>query len=47
MQWAALVTWLLTAIGGLVLLFQWLRHGGLQQRKGSARHGCFPTCCSR
>jgi hypothetical protein len=34
MQWAALVTWLLTALGGLVLLFQWVRHGGLQQREG-------------
>lgn len=34
MQWVALVTWLLTALGGSVLLFQWVRHGGLQQQEG-------------
>ena len=31
MGWAALVTWVVTAGGGFVLLAQWLRHGGMQQ----------------
>lgn len=29
---AALITWLLTAIGGFVMLGLWLRHGGGRQR---------------
>jgi hypothetical protein len=31
MKWAALVTWVLTAGGGFLLLGLWLRHGGMQQ----------------
>src|SRR5215218_7485435 len=31
MEWAALVTWIVTAGGGLVLLGVWLRHGGMAQ----------------
>ena len=31
MEWAALVTWVLTAGGGFVLLATWLRRGGMQQ----------------
>ena len=34
MQWAALVVWILTAGGGLVLATQWLRRGGLRQEVG-------------
>ena len=34
MGWAALVSWIVTAGGGLVLLGMWLRHGGMQQREG-------------
>src|SRR4051794_24970569 len=30
MKWAALITWLLTAGGGFVLLSIWLARGGLQ-----------------
>ena len=39
MQWAALVTWVITAAGGLVLLGSWLKHGGMQQggRRGRIR----------
>ena len=29
MKWAALITWVLTAGGGFVMLGLWLRHGGL------------------
>lgn len=36
MDWAALITWVLTAGGGLVLLSIWLRNGGMEQR-GSQR----------
>jgi hypothetical protein len=32
MEWAALITWVLTAGGGFVLLALWLRHGGMSQR---------------
>jgi nitrogen fixation/metabolism regulation signal transduction histidine kinase len=32
MSWAALVTWIVTAGGGFVLLAIWLKHGGMQQR---------------
>jgi hypothetical protein len=31
MKWAALITWVLTAGGGLVMLGIWLKHGGMQQ----------------
>jgi hypothetical protein len=32
-SWAALITWILTAGGGFVLLGTWLKHGGMQQRE--------------
>src|SRR4051794_21324578 len=31
MEWVALVTWVLTAGGGFVMLGLWLKHGGMQQ----------------
>lgn len=31
MEWAALISWVVTAGGGLVLLGLWLRHGGMRQ----------------
>ena len=31
MAWAALILWVLTALGGFYLLATWLRHGGMQQ----------------
>jgi hypothetical protein len=31
MAWAALILWVLTALGGFYLLTIWLRHGGMQQ----------------
>lgn len=31
MDWAALVTWVITAGGGFVLLALWLKNGGMQQ----------------
>jgi hypothetical protein len=34
MQWAALIAWLLTALGGLTLFLQWIRHGGRTQTEG-------------
>jgi hypothetical protein len=33
MDWAALITWVLTAGGGFVLLVRWLQHGGMAQRE--------------
>ena len=33
MNWAALITWIVTAGGGFVLLAIWLRNGGLRQRE--------------
>jgi Na+/melibiose symporter-like transporter len=33
MEWAALVSWIVTAGGGFVLLALWLGHGGMQQRE--------------
>jgi hypothetical protein len=33
MDWAALITWVLTAGGGFVLLALWLKHGGMNQRE--------------
>jgi manganese efflux pump family protein len=32
MEWAALITWVLTAGGGFVLLSIWLARGGMQQQ---------------
>ncbi|MDQ3888997.1 MAG: hypothetical protein M3312_00385 [Actinomycetota bacterium] len=38
MEWAALITWVLTAGGGLVLLSIWLARGGMgQQREAGNR----------
>jgi hypothetical protein len=38
MKWAALITWVLTAGGGFVLLSIWLARGGMrQQREGGNR----------
>jgi hypothetical protein len=38
MSIAALVTWLITAGGGLIMLGGWISHGGLsQQRSGTSR----------
>lgn len=34
MEWAALVAWLTTALGGSILALQWLRHGGHRQTAG-------------
>jgi hypothetical protein len=31
MKWAALITWVITALGGFGLLVIWLRRGGLKQ----------------
>jgi len=31
MKWVALITWVLTAGGGFVMLGLWLKHGGMQQ----------------
>jgi hypothetical protein len=31
MEWVALVTWVLTAGGGFVMLALWLRHGGMKE----------------
>lgn len=35
MEWAALITWIVTAGGGFVLLATWLKHGGVR-RAGEA-----------
>jgi len=38
MDWAALITWVVTAGGGFVLLAVWLKNGGMRQReKGRIR----------
>jgi hypothetical protein len=34
MQWAALISWIVTAGGGFVLLGLWVSHGGMRQREG-------------
>ena len=34
MDWAALITWVLTAGGGFVLLAIWLKNGGMSQQGG-------------
>src|SRR3954447_6619585 len=31
MEWVALVTWVLTAGGGFLMLGLWLKHGGMRQ----------------
>jgi uncharacterized protein YneF (UPF0154 family) len=31
MKWAALILWVITALGGFALLGMWLRRGGMQQ----------------
>ena len=33
MKWAALISWIVTAGGGFVLLGLWLRRGGMRQRE--------------
>ena len=33
MEWVALVTWVLTAGGGFVMLAQWLSRGGMRQQR--------------
>jgi hypothetical protein len=35
MEWAALISWVLTAGGGFVLLTIWLKRGGMQQQRES------------
>jgi hypothetical protein len=32
MEWAALITWVVTALFGFTMLVIWLKHGGMQQR---------------
>jgi hypothetical protein len=34
MEWAALLAWVATALGGSALFLEWLRHRGLKQREG-------------
>ena len=37
MEWAALITWLLTAAGGFVLLLVWVSRGGMGQKEPGNR----------
>jgi hypothetical protein len=37
MEWAALISWVVTAGGGFVLLGLWLRHGGMRRREPGRR----------
>lgn len=37
MKWAALITWVITALGGFALLSIWLQRGGMRQRE-AGRH---------
>jgi manganese efflux pump family protein len=37
MEWAALVTWIITAGGGFVLLWIWLARGGMRQEAPGSR----------
>ena len=37
MEWAALITWVLTAGGGFVLLATWLSRGGMRQQQEAGR----------
>ena len=32
MEWAALITWVVTALFGFTMLAIWLKHGGMRQR---------------
>lgn len=34
MQWAALIAWVITALGGLILFLQWVHHRGFGQKEG-------------
>jgi hypothetical protein len=34
MEWAALISWIVTAAGGFVLLAIWVSRGGMRQREG-------------
>jgi hypothetical protein len=37
MEWAALISWVVTAGGGFVLLGLWLRHGGMRRQEPGRR----------
>lgn len=37
MEWAALISWIVTAGGGFVLLGLWLKRGGMRQREPGRR----------
>lgn len=37
MEWAALISWVVTAAGGFVLLAIWLRRGGMRQQQDGNR----------
>lgn len=37
MEWAALITWIVTAAGGFFLLAIWLREGGMRQSTAGGR----------
>ena len=37
MEWAAFITWLLTAAGGFVLLLVWVNRGGMRQKEPGNR----------
>ena len=37
MEWAALIAWVVTALGGFVLLAIWLGRGGMQQAASRER----------
>jgi hypothetical protein len=37
MAWAALISWIVTAAGGFVLLTLWVRHGGMRQSEPGRR----------
>jgi O-antigen/teichoic acid export membrane protein len=37
MEWAALITWVVTALFGFTMLVIWLKHGGMQQRGGGGK----------
>jgi hypothetical protein len=39
MEWAALITWILTAGGGFVMLAIWLGNGGMEQGRNSTTGG--------
>jgi hypothetical protein len=37
MEWAAFITWVVTALFGFTMLVIWLRHGGMQQPGGGGK----------